>query len=287
MSTRSKRANRLGMILVLAASVAARAQNATSAVASRPATQPAATQAALDPDIDRILTRLEERQVRDLRANVAWRQEYVTDNEEDWVTKRGEIWFQEADPVAKFFIHFTEKLAGNRRDKLDERHLFDGCWYVQADARTKTVERREVRRPNDPGNPYKVGEGVFPLPFGQKKADILREFDVQKVPAEDKDPPNADHLRLLPREGTRSGESYKQLDFWVDREGPTAGLPSKVRVAKIDGTGKVNSYITSTFSNVQLNTGFSGSVFELKTPPGYTETPPEYLNPIEPPKHER
>jgi hypothetical protein len=284
MSTRSKRANWLVMITALAVGVAAAAQNATQPTASVPAPQPPATRPTLDPDIDRILTRLEERQVQDLRAQVAWRQEYVMDPEEDWVLKRGEIWYQKADPVAKFFIRFNEKVTIDRRDKIDERHLFDGCWYVEADGRTKTVERREIRRPDDPGNPYKVGEGVFPLPFGQKKADILREFEVQKLPPEEKDPPGTDHLRMLPRQGTRTGESYKQLDFWIDREGPTAGLPTKVRVAKIDGTGKLNSYITITFGDAQLNSGFSSSVFELKTPPGYTESPPEYLKPIEEPK---
>jgi hypothetical protein len=283
MSTRSKRANWLAMIPAVAVVVAARAQTATRPAASAPASQSVAAQANLGPDVDRILTRLEERQVRDLHAQLAWRQEYVIDPEEDWVLKRGEIWYQKTEPVAKFFIRFTEKITVDRRDKLDERHLFDGCWYVEANDRTKTVERREIRKPNDPGDPYKVGEGVFPLPFGQKKADILREFEVQKLPLEEKDPPNTDHLRMLPRQGTRTGESYKQLDFWIDRQGPTAGLPTKVRVAKIDGTGKLNSYITITFTDAKLNTGFSGSIFELKTPPGYTESPPEYLKPIEEP----
>jgi hypothetical protein len=271
---RSKRANRLGMIAILAGCVAAGGQ-----VASAPTTAPAA----LDPEVDRILTRLEERRVQDLRARVAWRQEYINDTEEDWVTKRGEIWYQKSEPVAKFAIHFTEKLTGTRRDPLDERHVFDGCWYIEADARTKTVERREVRKPNDPTNPYKVGEGVFPLPFGQKKDDILREFSVAKIAPENSDPAGTDHLRLIPREGTKTGQSYKQLDFWVEREGPTAGLPSKVRVAKLRGTGQLDSHITFTFSDAQLNTGFSTSVFEFKTPSGYTEAPPEYLSPIAPP----
>jgi len=248
--------------------------------ASRPTTAPAATQARLDPEIEEVLNRLENRDVQDLHARLAWRQEYITDLEEDWVTKRGEIWYQKAEPVAKFLIHFNEKLTGTRRDKLDERHLFDGCWYVELDSRTRTVQRREVRRPNDPGNPYKVGEGVFPLPFGQKKEDILREFELQKLPPASDDPPTTDHLRLWPREGTKTGQSYKQLDFWISREGPTAGLPVKVRVAKLDGTGKINSHITITFSDAELNRGFSGSIFEIKTPPGYTEAEPERLEPI-------
>ncbi|MCK4340996.1 MAG: hypothetical protein KAY37_04655 [Phycisphaerae bacterium] len=244
--------------------------------------QSSTTQPALDPKIDKILTRLENRAVHDLRARLVWRQRYILDLDEDAVTKSGEIWYQQAEPVAKFLIHFTGKIAGQRKDKLNERHLFDSRWYVELQSRTKTVTRREVRRPDDPGDPYKVGEGVFPLPFGQKKADILREFAVQRIdPAKD-DPPQTDHVRLIPRASTQTGRTYKTLDFWVSREGRTAGLPIKVQVAKKDGTGKVNSYITITFSDTRLNQGFSQSVFEIKVPSGYQEIV-ERLEPMPPP----
>lgn len=251
--------------------------------ASWAAAQAPTTQPALDPKVDKILTRLERRSVEDLRARVAWRQRYLIDEEEDALTKKGEIWYQDHEPVARFVIHFTERIAGGRKDKLDERHLFDGCWYVELQSRTKTLTRREVRRPTDRGDPYKVGEGVFPLPFGQKKEHILREFDVELVERHKDDPEETDHIRLTPRGDTRTGELYKRLDFWVQREGPLAGLPMVVRVAKKDGTGRVNSYITISFADARLNTGFSSSVFELKCPPGYEEIV-ERLEPIPPPR---
>ncbi len=271
MCTRPYRAAGMVIVVGLVAAVTALGQSTTAPVSSAPATQPS-TQPALDPEVDKILTRLEQREVRDLRARLAWRQRFVLDLEEDATTKTGEIWYQKTEQVARFLIHFTENIAASRKDKLDEQHLFDGRWYVELQSRTKTVIRREVRRPDDPGDPYKVGEGAFPLPFGQKKEDILREFDVRLVAATGDDPPETDHLRLTPHERTQTGQTYKELDFWVSREGKTAGLPTKVQVAKKDGTGKVNSYITITFTDAQLNQGFSGSVFEVKVPPGYEET---------------
>lgn len=266
---------RLAIWAFIIASVAAR-------VAAAQTTAPAASQPALDPEVDRILTRLEQRPVNDLRARLAWRQRYVIDAEEEAVTKLGRIWYQKADPVARFLIYFEEQVSGGRKDKLDERHLFDGQWYVEFQARTRMVTRREVRRPDDPGDPYKVGEGVFPLPFGQKKADLLREFEIERVGPAGGDPTATDHLRLTPRASTRTGQTYKTLDFWVGREGDTAGLPVKVQVAKKDGTGKVNSFITITFSDAQLNQGFSSGVFELKVPDGYEEIV-ERLEPVPPP----
>jgi hypothetical protein len=269
MEARTKPRNAACIIAVLAASVAAQGQ-------SRPAQTPE-----LDPLVDKILTRLETRQVNDLCAKLRWELTYVVEEEEADI-KFGEIWYKQEKPVAKFLVHFNEKIVGNRKRKLDEKHMFDGQWYVELQARTKMLTRREIRRPHDRGNPYKIGEGPFPLPFGQKKADILREFEVTRVPRANTDPPDTDHLKLVPRAGTHTGETYKVLDFWVANQGAHAGLPIKVQTAKKDGTGEVNSYITVTFERVQLNTGFSSSIFKIEKPRGYEETV-ERLEPIPPP----
>ena len=278
MRTRSIRICRPSIILALAAGVVAAAQPTTAPTATMPAAAEAPSPP-LDPAIDAILTRLEQRRVQDLHARLTWRQEFVVDEPDEVVAKRGELWYQQADPVARFLIHFKEWIKGTEKRALDERHLFDGCWYIEVQSQTKTVQRREVRQPNDAGDPYKVGEGVFPLPFGQKKDDIVREFEVTLLPPANDDPKDADHLRLTPRAGTRTGQNYKELDFWVQRGGATDGLPVKVRVAKLDGTGKLNSHITITFGDAELNKGLRDGLFEIKTPTGYTELV-ERLEPI-------
>jgi len=273
MLIRSNRANWASMIAVLGAAVAACGQATTA---------PAGSQPAADPEVNQILTRLEQRQIKDLAARVTWRLEYVIDPD-DFTVKLGRIWYEDRDPVARFLIHFDTRISGERRDKSDEHHVFDGRWYTKVDARTQSVERYEVRRPDDPVDPYKVGEGVFPVPFGQKKEEILREFAVTQVPPAEKDPPDTDHLHLVPRQGTQTGASYKELDFWIERAGPAAGLPTRVRVAKLDGTGKLNSYITITFDDPQLNAGLDPKVFDLTVPAGYTVSE-ERLAPIAPPQ---
>ncbi len=252
---------------------------ATAPAASQPTSSPARHSApALDPRVDEILTRLEKRDVENLHARLSWKQRYVVDMEDEAVTKIGEIWYKKAKPTAKFLIKFTEKLAAGRSDKLDEQHLFDGEWYVELQSRTKTVTRRQVRRATDRGDPYKVGQGIFPLPFGQKKDDILREFDVTRIaPAQD-DPAGTDHLRLVPYKGTSTADRYKQLDFWVAQGGPIEGLPVRVQVAKLTGAGTLDSYITVTFADADLERELSPSLFEIKTPPGYDEPPPERLD---------
>lgn len=239
-----------------------------------------------DPEVDQILTRLERREVHDLRAKLKWVLKYVIEEDEEPDTKLGTIWYKRTEPVAKFKVKFDAKLAGTRKRSLDEEHLFDGRWYVELQSQTKTVTRREIYRPDEKVNPYKLGEGAFPLPFGQKKADILAEFEVARIAAKGDDPPDTDHLRLTPRPNTGTGRTYKTLDFWVVREGALAGLPIKVTAGKKDGTGAVNSLIEISFHDVELNPGLSASVFAIESPKGYEEVI-ERLEDIGPPAEQK
>ncbi len=261
MRTMVRRADWLGMITVFGVVVAASGQAAPA-----PPTQPA------DPRVDQILTRLAERQVNDLKGDVLWKTVAVLGGEEDALRKRGELWYQDTEPVARFMIHFTGRISGTgRKDRLDEQYMFDGMWYVELKAQTKTVIRREVRKADDLRDPYKIGEGPFPLPFGQKKDDLLREFEIEYVEPADGDPRETDHLKLRPRRGTKTAERYKVLDFWVRQSGDLGGLPVMVQVTKLDGTGRVDSYVTVRFSDIKLNAGVADSVFEIRTPPGFHE----------------
>ncbi|MBN2447016.1 MAG: hypothetical protein JXO22_09835 [Phycisphaerae bacterium] len=266
----------LGIIAFLIGSVVAQ-EAATSA--------PAASQPAVSAEVDAVLTRMEARAVQDLRAELTWERRYEIDDEDDRDVKRGQIWYKQMDPVAKFKVHFNKKVMANRLYDMDEQHVFDGRWYVELQAKTKTVTRREVRKPDDAGDPYKLGEGPFPVPFGQKKSDILREFKVTLVPPAEGDPAGTDHLKLVPREGTANAPRYAEIHFWVVRQGDLEGLPIRVTASKKAPTGRVDSHLTITFGQAKLNEGVDAGVFEIKTPVGYEEIV-EHLEELAPPEIE-
>ncbi len=262
------------LLSACACGCAAWAQAPAAKPAAPPSAPPAASApapaATIDPEVEKILDRLEQREVRDLRARVEWESSSAFGMPGDEIVKRGEVWYQDAKPVARFLVSFNEKAQNQRRDSLDEKHLFDGCWYTRIRGETRTVERDEVRRADSPYNPYRVGDGVFPLPFGQKKVEILLEFDVRRVPPAEKDPPHTEHLFLTPRPGSRNADRYKSLDFWIaTADGKYPGLPVKVRVGKKDGAGKLSEFIVITFDDVLLNSGFATSVFDVPSPAGY------------------
>jgi hypothetical protein len=240
---------------------------AQPAATTQPTTAPAEP---LDPQVDQILTRLEKQKVRDLHAKLFWRRQYAIDEASEASVKIGEIWYRQEAPVGKFLIHFEEKLASGRRDVIDERHFFDGQWYTEINSRTKTCIRRQIRKPDDRTDPYRVG-GAFPLPFGQKKEEILRDFTVTLRPPSDKDPDDTDRVRLTPRPDTRVAEDYVRLDFWVQKGGRVDGLPVKVEAAKKKGDGRLDSYLTITFRDPELNRGINDSRFEADCPAGYIQ----------------
>ena len=267
----------LGIIAFLVSSVVA--QSATTSA-------PAASQPAVSAEADAVLTRMEARAVQDLRAELTWERRYEVDEEGDVDVKHGQIWYKQMEPVAKFKVHFNKKVMANRLYDMDEQHVFDGRWYIELQAMTKTVTRREVRKPEDTHNPYKLGEGPFPVPFGQKKSDILREFEVTYVPPAEGDPTGTDHLKLVPRAGTVNERRYAELHFWVVRKGELEGLPIRVQATKKAPTGRVDSHLTITFGKARLNEGVDAREFEVKTPSGYDEIV-ERLEELAPPGAEK
>lgn len=239
-----------------------------AAASSAPA---AAEPVAVDPVVDKILTRLEERDVKDLRASLMWETGDML-NPEDVIKKKGEILYRQESPAAKFKVHLKKKIVGLTAPEIDEQYLFDGFVYTELNSNDKTVVRREVRAENDKRNPYKVGEGAFPVPFGQKKADILREFDVTRVPPKEKDPTKTDHLLLSPRTGTASAEQHKSVEFWINQEDTeNPGLPVKVRTTQRGAAKNEESFVVVTFTDIKLNTGMGVAPFQIPLLPGFRE----------------
>ena len=262
--------------------VAAAPTSAPATVAPAPATVAATSAPAVDAQIDAILQRMENCHVNTLAADLKWTTWAVIDDPNDVSVNVGQIWYRQAKPVAQFKIHLTKWIVDGRMHDRDEQHFFDGRWYIKLDALHKQVTRTEIRGPNEPVNPYKLGEGPFPLPFGQKRADMLREFEITRLPYDPKDPNDTDHLRLVPRPDASTRRNWAEIQLWVARAGPLAGLPLRVKAVKMDNTGRADSHVTLDFSNVQLNAGVNEAEFKIDTPPGFNETI-EPKEPVAPP----
>ncbi len=227
----------------------------TTCSTSGPATQPAGSG---DPRVDAILERLERRgqEVADLSARLTW-QLYDQIVEEKYIN-RGQMLYKRQEPNARFLIRFDEQIMGRRSRPQKKWFIFDGRWYIEASELAGEIHEYEIAPPGKTVDPFRLGQGPFPLPFGQKKADILRYFRVRLVAPAPGDPDKSDHLLLLPISGTDMADDYRKLDFYVDRK---LELPIRFRLFHTD-----DKITTVDFADLAINTGLIPSRFEVRFP---------------------
>jgi hypothetical protein len=217
--------------LVLLAAAIPLAFTPTLARAAEPATRPAEAASAaqptapLDPAVERILDELERkgRTTSDIQATLEYvKKDDILDSEQKFT---GILLFKDAQPNPLFHIRFDRSVHDGIVNNKKEYHVFDGRDYIEARETTRTINRHRIVEPGEEVEVFRLGQGPFPLPFRQSKADILRHFTVRLVPPAAGDPRNTDHLECTPLPGTEMARKYGAIHFFVDR---TLGLPVKM-----------------------------------------------------------
>jgi len=226
---------------------------AATATASAPATRPAP----LDPAVERILDRLEKRTVTDLEGEIVYiKRDPILEDEQKF---QGVLLFLQDKPNPRFFIRFDRVVHEGITQEKKEWHVFDGEWYIEARERTETITRRQIVRPGEKLDVFQLGQGPFPLPFGQKKENIVKHFAVKLVPSRPDDPKgtkDTDHLECTPLPDTEMDRKYGKVHFYIDR---VLDLPVCVQtVEKEEG-----KEITATFSSIKVNKGLAASRLNL------------------------
>ena len=172
------------------------------------------------------------------------------------VVRIGKVWFQKLPgDDARMRLTLDKKQVKDKT--IDEKleYVYSGGWLIDRDYRRKLNVRRQVVRPGEKINLLKLGQGPFPLPLGQDKADVHALFDVKKVePAKD-DPPNSIHLQLTPKKGSQYEKKFEAIDFWVD---PKSQMPLRVQTSEGD------QIKTWDLTNIKVNPGLADSDFVLE-----------------------
>ncbi len=237
--------------------------------ADEPASQPATTTAPaepaepLDPAVERLLDRLQAKgdKIDSIEAKI----EFIKIDPvlEDRQEHRGILRFKQTTPNPRFFIEFDRFKHEGITTRRKQWHVFDGQWYIEARETTQTITRREIVRPGETLEVFKLGQGPFPLPFGQKKADIVQHFTLRIVPPGPDDPKHTDHLECTPRPGSEMARKYGTVHFYMDR---TLDLPVRVETRE----KQEGNEIIASFEDVKVNPGLVESQLNLPDLPGYT-----------------
>ena len=136
-------------------------QPATASRTSGPASAPAVT---IDPAVDKILDRLEKKGAKIEAIEAAIEFTKIDPVLEDKQVHKGVLRFKQVEPNPRFFIRFDELKLENLAPKKEKQwHVFDGRWYIEAREKTRSISKREIVRPGETLEVFKLGQGPFPL----------------------------------------------------------------------------------------------------------------------------
>lgn len=86
-------------------------------------------------------------------------------------------------PTRRFAITFDRYEIGGRLEDPStgflEKYIFDGEWLAEVHPLDKEFVRRQIVPPGERWDPLRLGEGPFPIPIQQDRAEILSRFDAE------------------------------------------------------------------------------------------------------------
>lgn len=208
--------------------------------------------------IDTVLEQLEARgsTVKDLKCQVEYAVEDVL--ADDTFTKFGQIRYKQAEPNPVFYIYFERMNQGGHVNRNREWYIFDGrsLWEIKEAAKNKI--QHEVVAPGEKIDLFDIEESPIPIPFGQKKEQIQKNFAVVLMSPVESDPGNTDHLICQPKADSSLASEVERLEFFVERD---LHLPVKI-VSVQRGGNQINTAVFPDLTAKSINTGLSDSEFE-------------------------
>jgi hypothetical protein len=164
-------------------------------------------------------------------------------------TRTGRLIYRTREGERRFAILFDQLTvrnqgqAGGRREERRQHYVFDGQWLAEIDHGAKQFIKHQVVAPGRTLDPLKLGEGPFPLPVGQPRAEVLARFDVTATAAPTEGPlaslvetHRLQGLRLVPRSGTGEAREYARVDLFYDLD---TLLPVGIHVTLSNGDVKL------------------------------------------------
>lgn len=213
---------------------------------------------AADPSasVIEILERVEAKgaDVDDLKCDLVYT---VDDRITDDTTKRtGTIQFKKQRPNPRFLVTFAKLIQDGVVHRTRRWYLFDGRYLFEANERSKSIIRRDIAPPGKEIDLFSIEKAPFPIPFGQKKAEILHHFNVTLGESTDAD---VDHLICTPKKTSRLFDDYSVVEFHVSR---TLNLPTKI-VMTTNPPDKVMTAEFPKLTQASINNNLRDSSFEL------------------------
>lgn len=178
----------------------------------------------------------------------------------------------DATSAKSFAVTFDVVIKSGKQTVEARSFILNEGVLVEKLAGEKRINRYKLGGDAAKIDPLKIGEGPFPIPFGQKPADIKARFTVELLPGLTDVPAVKEasrqffqdtyQLRLVPKPGTKAAKEFSEARIWFGKKDL---LPVMARTTKMGGGSDEFRLI-----NVQLNKPIEESVFSTATPEGWT-----------------
>ena len=162
----------------------------------------------------------------------------------------------------RFRVSFEKLKLGDGKETNEQvDYAFDGQWLTVAKHKIKNITLYQLAAKGQKVEALRIGKGPFPLPFGQKAADMVKYFiPTTRAPVEG-DPNGTIYLRLVTRPEYVEEMPATRMEMWIDAK---TYLP--VRLKSRD---KNKAVTTVTFKGITTNKAVDEDVFRIPHPIGY------------------
>jgi hypothetical protein len=235
-----------------------------------------------------MLERADER-ISTIQGELVWDKEFAIAG--DSQTRIGKLYFSsprpESGPRTRKFGVEIETLV----QKKPESYIFDGEWLIEKRPLEKQAIKRRIVAPGEKFDPLKIGEGPFPVPIGQKKADILSRYDArlgEVVEGLDSDEhrqfaEGSTQIVLTPKPG--ADDKFEEIRLWYKPAEGVDGnpyLPRMARTVSVDGDVSVirliNMQANAAIPDGVLSTDINGEGWTVQEKE-YREARPNAISP--------
>jgi len=244
----------------------ANAPAAASTTPSAPAKTTSAPAEAVSEEVMNILRELEAAgdKYRTIRAGLDY--EVVNLTLGDSEKRTGWVAYSKGDDdktPTRFRVTFEKcKLGvGAESNELVDYATSDGQWLTVVKHKIKNITLYQLAAEGQKVDLWRIGKGLFPLPFGQKAADMVKYFIPSTRPPVQSDPNGTIYLRLLTRPQYDEELPTTRMEMWIDAK---TYLP--VRLKNRD---KNKAVTTVTFKDITTNKAVDEGVFRIPHPFGY------------------
>jgi len=258
----------IGLILLAVAPAPAADANAPAVIttATSPTTTTSAPAEAVSEEVMNILRELEAAgdKYRTIRAGLDY--EVVNLTLGDSEKRTGWVAYSKGDDdktPTRFRVTFEKcKLGvGAESNELVDYATSDGQWLTVVKHKIKNITLYQLAAEGQKVDLWRIGKGLFPLPFGQKAADMVKYFIPSTRPPVQSDPNGTIYLRLLTRPQYDEELPTTRMEMWIDAK---TYLP--VRLKNRD---KNKAVTTVTFKDITTNKAVDEGVFRIPHPFGY------------------